>query len=173
MKKLYILRHAKADPDADFNDDHEKPLARKGHDDAALVARIMHDLNLIPDFIISSDSLRTRQTLENMLPILGGDIAVDFTYNLYLATPGEILKQIATVNNDRNALLVVGHNPGVHQLCAFITGGGDPQHIRTLQTKFPTGGLACFDVSCENWQQLNPGCASLENFITPKTLNAL
>ena len=61
IKKLLILRHAKAAWPLGV-DDHERPLAQRGHNEAPLIGRWMVEQGHIPDFILCSSALRTRQT---------------------------------------------------------------------------------------------------------------
>lgn len=169
MKKLYILRHAKSSYPAN-TDDHERPLNERGEKSCRLIGKYLKENEIIPDRIISSDALRTKQTAKNILRESGIATKAEFTKNLYLATPGEILKEIAKTDNDFSSLMVVCHNPGAEQLAKYLAGSGDDEVIKRLKTKYSTAGLACLTLKSNNWQQLDPACGNLDNFITPKML---
>ena len=60
-KTLIVLRHAKAGwPDA--ADDHARPLAERGHAQAPAAGDWLREHDLVPDAVVCSDALRTRQT---------------------------------------------------------------------------------------------------------------
>jgi phosphohistidine phosphatase len=69
---------------------------------------------------------------------------------------------------DIGSLMVIGHNPASQMLVLKLAdGSGD--HIAEVQNKFPTGGLATLELSCD-WAELGPGCARLTAFVRPKAL---
>ncbi len=79
--RLIIMRHAKSDWNSGAASDHARPLNKRGRRDAPRVANRLGELGWQPDYVISSDSRRTRETLELMLPHLnhGSDPTVDFS----------------------------------------------------------------------------------------------
>ena len=170
MKKLYILRHAKSDYPDDINDDHARPLNKKGQKDCKLIGNylIQHNINL--QVILSSDAVRTKETITNILRVSGNRTEVNFSNKLYLATAGEIIKQIGKDAGDAESVMVVAHNPGVWQLAQILTQSGDYDLLKQLATKYPTASMACFSINIDNWQDLQPASAILDRFITPKSL---
>ena len=62
LKKLMLLRHAKADWPREVTSDHERPLSGRGHRDAPQAGIWMRENDAVPDFILCSSALRTRQT---------------------------------------------------------------------------------------------------------------
>ena len=165
---LLLLRHAKAEPGVPEQDDHERALARRGRRDAERIGVAMADRGLAPDHVLCSSALRTRETLDRILPHLPAGLALTVDRRLYLASPDEILARIARVEEGARNLLVVGHNPGLAALAERLAGAGDPAALARLGRKFPTGSLAELEVDAARWRDLAPGSASLRIFLTPR-----
>ena len=68
--------------------------------------------------------------------------------------------------------LVIGHNPGLHELALMLVASGDIETRERLREKLPTSGLVIIDFTFEDWGKLHPRSGRLERFITPKSLDA-
>ena len=169
MKQLYILRHAKSDYPAG-TDDHERPLNKRGEKACKLMGKYIQENNIAPQAILCSDATRTTQTAKNIMRAAGIQNPISFSKTLYLATPGEILKEIAKVDDSIESVLIVAHNPGVEQLARLLTAAGDAESIARLKEKYPTAALACFSIDATSWKEINPASGNLDKFITPKML---
>ena len=75
MKSVILFRHGKSDWNANYNDDYERPLAKRGIKASKIMGQMLSNRNEIPDQIISSTSLRTRTTVELADP--GSILAID------------------------------------------------------------------------------------------------
>jgi phosphohistidine phosphatase len=71
-----------------------------------------------------------------------------------------------------HTLLVVGHNPGLHDLAVILIASGDVQARERLREKLPTSGLVIIDFAFDDWGKLHPHCGRLERFVTPKSLGS-
>ncbi len=169
MKKLYVLRHAKSDYPQGVSD-HERPINRRGIKDCTAIGEYLKQNNLKPDVILSSDAMRTTMTIKNVLREAGYDIDVDFRKRLYLATPGEMLKEIATINDASQSAMIVCHNPGAEQLVKFLTKSGGYDAISRIKVKYPTAGLARLVLDSDSWKNIQPTSGYLEDFVSPKVL---
>lgn len=169
MKKLYILRHAKSDYPQGVGD-HERPLNKRGQNASIIMGKYIKSKDINFDAILSSDSARTTETINNVVKEAGISTQIDFTKKLYLATPGEILKELAKLGDEVQSAVVVCHNPGAEMLTAILAREGNPLALNTLNRKYPTCGLACMTIKSANWDELDLGSAYLDEFITPKTL---
>ena len=67
--------------------------------------------------------------------------------------------------------MVVGHNPGIHQAAADLTGTGKPEDLQLLAAKFPTAALAVIDFATEDWTEIGAHAGRLDRFITPRLLS--
>ncbi|WP_454814151.1 SixA phosphatase family protein [Labrys neptuniae] len=168
MKRLMLLRHAKSDYPAGVSD-HERPLASRGQRDAPRMGREIARRGLWPDHVIASTARRTRETLTLIEGSLGPH-TLHFERAIYEAPPEAILRVIRTVAPEIGTLLVVGHNPGLEQVAAFLTKGAgtvaDP-----LSGKFPTAALAVLDFEIDDWNEIAGHQGSLALFLTPKALD--
>lgn len=135
----------------------------------------MQGLGLAPDVVLVSTSRRTVQTLEALEPWADTPV-VDRLDSLYLAPAPAMLKAIQEVGATARSVLVVGHNPGVHDLAILLVGARaasfDNPDIRCLAEGFPTGALAEFTVTVP-WQALDEGGGRLIRFLCPRDLPGL
>lgn len=172
MRQLLLLRHAKSSWDDASLSDHSRPLNARGRMAAAAMAEQMRELGLVPDIVLVSSSRRTLQTLEALQPIEGAPI-VEVMDDLYLAPWPRLLEALRHVPETARSVLLLGHNPGMHELglalmgpAAAATGG---THARRLAEGYPTGALAEFTVAGP-WSQLTEGGARLVRFLAPRDL---
>ncbi|WP_046469222.1 SixA phosphatase family protein [Allosalinactinospora lopnorensis] len=148
IKKLIILRHAKAEQDY-AGADHERALTGKGRKQAEAVGNRLAETGIVPDHVICSTSLRTRQTLELAMANLPVEPTVDFEESAYGADPDTILDLVQMTDPEVGTLMVVGHNPAMAQLASLFTGNGS-------LTSFPTASIAVVDLEVE-WLYAAPG----------------
>ena len=67
-------------------------------------------------------------------------------------------------------MLLVGHNPGMHEIALMLMGGGDPAGAKALAGNLPTAGLAIFDFDVEDWGDVAYRRGNLVLFVSPKLL---
>lgn len=174
MKRLYILRHAKAAPGEPGQDDHARPLTMRGLADAEAMARYMHKSGARPDRVLVSTSARTAQTADLVLRELEMPPRADHRDALYLASPGKILVLLQATPAKAESVLVVGHNPGLEELATLLAREPVRRKERerrdVLEEKFPTGALAVLDFDIARWRDLRPGEGKLVDFVRPKDL---
>ena len=170
MKTLMLLRHAKSSwGDASLSD-HERPLNRRGENAAARMGLEMARRELHPQQVLCSSALRTRQTLERLRPYLPDDVEVRVERELYLAAPRELLARDATLPDEIDRALLIGHNPGIMALARSLAGGGAADALADLERKFPTGALAVLRFGAEPWAAIRAGSGRLDLYLRPKAL---
>ena len=170
MKTLALLRHAKAVDRDDFVAEHDRVLAPRGEQDAALMGRFMREAGLIPDRVLCSTAARADRTWRLAARELGKDVPVESLREIYNAGSGGLFETIRRSGEGANVLCVVGHNPGLHALAVALSGSGNADDLDTLRAKFPTGSLAVLRVAADSWTELAPGRAELVRFVRPKDL---
>jgi phosphohistidine phosphatase len=154
MKRLYLLRHAKSSWDDPDLADHDRPLSGRGRRAADAIGRHMRAHGIEPELVLCSSSTRTRETLAR----IGLEATIE--RELYGATANELIARLREVPPSIGSVLVIGHNPGVHDLALALTGEpGD---------KYPTGALATIDV--DEWSTIAPGSGRMIDFIRPREL---
>lgn len=144
-RTLVVLRHAKAAHIPGLAD-RERPLTDRGRRDADRVARTLADLGVQPDLVLCSPSVRTRQTAELALP--GAEVV--YESEIYEAYADELLALLRRGDPEARTLVLVGHNPGVHELVQLLTTRDDEG--------FPPGAFAVIETDDE-WSGLDSGRA--------------
>lgn len=171
MLTLSLLRHAKSSWDDLELDDFERPLAKRGVTAAPEMGRAMRDLQLKPDLVLCSTSVRTRATLALVLLELGPPPPqVEYDDKLYLATPAAMLARLRKVNDTHRHVMIVGHNPGTHALALELTGAARREDMADLASKFPTAGYANITFEADRWRDVKSGTGRLVVFMTPRKL---
>ena len=172
MRQLLLMRHAKSSWDDPKLSDHARPLNVRGRAAAVTMRRVLRDLGLAPDMVLVSSARRTLQTLEALEPWDDTPL-VEALDALYLADRAQLLKVLNGVSETTRSILVLGHNPGLHELAVALVGAAamtlDNPHTRRLADGFPSGALAEFAVA-GGWSGLAEGGGRLLRFIAPRDL---
>jgi phosphohistidine phosphatase len=148
----------------------ERPLAPRGERAAAKVADWLRASSLDPQLVLCSPAVRAVQTLDAIRPVLDASATVVFEAALYGASSRALLRRVRQVPGAVDAVLVVGHNPGMHDLAELLAGTGDVALRSQLSVKFPTGALAVLVASVGSWDDLAPGSARLADLVLPRRL---
>ena len=171
MVKLALLRHAKSSWEDSFLNDFARPLADRGLKAAPLMGAYIAAERLRPDFILCSTARRTRETLALVLPHLGPPPpTVVFEDGLYLASVTDLMARLHKIAPQRRTVLMIGHNPGFHDLALALVGEADPAFHAVLAVNFPTAALAVFDFKTTDWSTIKPQTGHLTHFATPSYL---
>ena len=172
MRRLLLLRHAKAEPGAAEQEDHDRTLAERGLADAAAMARYMKKQGYVPARILCSTSLRTVQTADAVLK--AAPAPVDYLAALYLAPPGKLIALGQDAADADTVLMLVGHNPGLEQCAAMLAREPvkpkEAHRHDVMEEKFPTAALAVLDFDISSWKKLSPGTGKLVDFVRPRDL---
>jgi phosphohistidine phosphatase len=163
MKVLLVLRHAKSSWDNGALADRERPLNARGRRDAPRMGRLVRAQQLIPDLIVSSVAERARATAEAVAEAAGYGGEIRFDPTLYLADPAAIIALLGTVPDARaGTVMIVGHNPGLEELVAQLTGEAHD---------LPTAALAHIVLPITRWDDLESSTrGSLLGLWRPKDL---
>jgi phosphohistidine phosphatase len=147
MKRLLILRHAKSswkDPDLS---DHDRPLNKRGKQDAPLMGKVLKDEDLKPDLIVSSPAIRAKKTAELVAKECKYKGEIVINQALYGAEPKDYLKILEGLAVKYKTVLMVGHSPTVEETIEMITNSSD--------VIMPTCSLAHIRLPIENWADIN------------------
>jgi phosphohistidine phosphatase len=170
MKRLLLLRHAKSSRDDPSLADFERPLASRGVKAAPRMGRELEARDWLPERALISPAVRTRATWDLIAAGWGKRPPAEFPETLYDASAEEILAQLRGAPETVSTLLVVGHNPGLHDLASRVAGEtSDQKALVRLREKFPTAALARF-VFDGKWRDLNFTGARLTHCLRPKDL---
>jgi phosphohistidine phosphatase len=175
MRRLMLLRHAKTETDAPSGRDQDRRLDDRGQRDAAEIGDWIAAHPPLPDAVLVSHAVRARQTWDTAWEAMKGRVAaprVEILPELYGADPAQILQTIraATIPANPRQLLLVGHNPGMHEVALMLMGSGDPAGAKALANNLPTAGLAIFDFDVKDWGDVAYRRGKLVLFVSPKLL---
>lgn len=168
MRRLVLLRHAKAAREAGGGD-RERPLTKRGREDAARVGRYLVDERLLPNLAVVSDAKRTRETLECLMAETGRSFKTLIDPALYLADDFVLLGELNKTPDVVQTMLVVGHNPGIADFAWRICGSGEREALARMAVKYPTSGLCVIEFG-EAWSAIRWGAGRLDRFVTPSVL---
>jgi phosphohistidine phosphatase len=168
--RLMLLRHAKSEKAEPGMADRARRLNGRGRADAAVIGTYLARHELIPDLALVSSAARTRETWERLAAALPSPPRVTFDDRLYDATPETILEVARQTARPVRLLLLIGHNPGLHDLARRLIASGDVEARERLNEALPTSGLVVIDFAGTDWRRLHPQGGRLERFVSPRTL---
>ena len=173
MRRLMLLRHAKTETDAPSGKDQDRRLDDRGRSDAADVGAWMAKHRHVPDLVLVSTAVRAQQTwhiVTAAMKAMSQPQVADLP-ELYGAGPSQLLQIIHAVDSENpQRLLVVGHNPGMHELALGLIGSGDAAGRKVLSENLPTSGMAVIDFPILDWNDVSFRGGRLELFVSPKLL---
>lgn len=120
---LTLMRHAKSDWNHESKSDHERPLNARGQRDAPEMARRLKSLDALPQLILCSTAVRTRETADYLLKVFDTPgIGIQYSEDLYLASPDTLLEALKDIPDTVNHVMIIAHNPGIEYLSATLSG---------------------------------------------------
>lgn len=143
MDRLILMRHAKAERRAAGGEDFDRPLTAEGRADAALVGRALARDGLAPSVAVVSAAARTQETWEAVREAFP-NARMQVKRELYNAGPMQILD--ALEGQTAATVMVIGHNPGIHELAMGLLteGGAGSAVIGKVASRFPTATAVAF-----------------------------
>ena len=163
MKRIIIFRHGKSDWNADFDRDHERPLAPRGIKASKLMGIWLKNTEQLPDYCMVSSAVRTRQTYELAATAGGWTSRHEIKETLYASSINEYIGAIKQAPEDVDTLVIVGHEPTCSMTTAWLAGGDS-------DIRFPTATMARIDVEIDDWQSLDADSGQLVWLQPPRLL---
>jgi phosphohistidine phosphatase len=170
MRRLLLLRHAKAERSQPGGRDRDRVLEERGRLDARKIGDYLARHGFIPDRALVSPAARTRETWTLVAEAFERTPAVSYDERIYEGPAQAILKAIQDSAGEARTLLVIGHNPSLHELATLLIAAGDVEARQRLKEHFPTTALAVIGLAADDWRALHPHAGRLEHFVTPKSL---
>src|SRR4051794_14828002 len=168
MRTLHLLRHAKSSWGEPSLADHDRPLAPRGQEAAAAMHAHLARIGFEVDLVLVSSARRAQQTWELVAPGLVAR-AVRTEPRIYDASQEDLLRLVRRLDDTVRSVLLVGHDPGFHQLAISLAGAGDEDALTALHSKYPTGALASFTFDVD-WSAIGPRAGRLVSFVRPRDL---
>lgn len=162
MRTLYVLRHGDAAP-AQGAADRDRELTPHGLLMMQKLAPLLDRMDVPPSTALVSPAQRTRQTYRAAAPALPVQIIED----MYDAPVERLYHYVQNIDDSHKAALVVGHNPGIHQLVMMLARGGDPQKRGQAAAEFKPGTLAVLRSGVLRWEAVMPDNTELIDLLVP------
>jgi phosphohistidine phosphatase len=170
MRRLMLLRHSAAERANPGDSDQERPLSPEGRADAATIGAYLGNHSFRPDRVLVSPSTRTRETWRQIAAALRTAPEPVFDERIYNAAAQSLFNVIAEMAGDAQSVLMLGHNPGLHELAVLLVATGDIDTRERLRENFPTSGVAIIDFALDDWAKLHARSGRLERFVSPKLI---
>ena len=169
--RLMLLRHAKTERATPGGRDRDRKLTARGRSDAPVIGAYMAHHDLTPDLALVSAAKRAQETWTFIAGAFGRSPRTQSDERIYNATPQTLLAVIGAARKAQ-MLLVVGHNPGLHDLAVQLIASGDVDMREQLKEKLPTSGLVVIDLPIGDWSLIHPHAGRLERFVSPRLIAA-
>ncbi|MEO6852137.1 MAG: histidine phosphatase family protein [Mucilaginibacter sp.] len=157
MKKVVLIRHAKAVHDTSYSD-FERPLKPSGIRDATLMAERLSGDGIIPQLLVTSPAIRTQATADIFSEHLSIPKPIADN-NIYEGSQRDLLHVINEFDDKYDFIGLVGHNPGISQMLYNFTG---------FDHDVPPGTVALITFGFDEWKLLSHDTGKIEWFGTPK-----
>jgi phosphohistidine phosphatase len=169
MRRLLLLRHAKTERPEPGERDRDRKLTKRGRADAPLIGAYMTRHGLTPDLALVSPVTRAEETWALVVKALPQMPRVVKEEGIYNAGRDKLIGIIRKAP-DAHVLLVVGHNPGLHELAVSLIASGDVEARERVNEKLPTSGLVVIDLAFDDWSRLHPNAGRIERFVSPRLI---
>jgi len=168
VKTLGLLRHAKSDWDDVALRDFDRGLNDRGRRGAAVMGGHIRSHGVPFDLIVASPAERVKRTLDAARL----QLPVRWEEHVYLADSDALIELLRTIDGDPQAVLLVGHNPGLQELVFDLVA---PEHENDLfgevAEKYPTATFAVLELAIDRWADCTPGCGTLVHLARPRDLD--
>jgi phosphohistidine phosphatase len=165
-KILQLVRHAKSSW-ADAVPDVDRPLSGRGRRAADALARQVAKADERPQIVVCSPAERARQTLTPIEGVLGSSAEIRIDPIVYDTGPVALLELLRSMPPDADVVMVIGHNPTIHDVALRLVVPDDSEELARLRVKFPTGALATLILPTP-WARLAAASARLQSLWTPR-----
>ena len=158
LRKINLLRHAKSSWKDPLLRDFDRPLSKRGIKDTKLMKVHITSLVKEVDEIYSSPSIRTSQTINQLIPAFSH---VNYLASLYLGDVSVVLSLLESIQKRFKTVMIVGHNPCIQEMMELLW--------KKPVEKFPTCAVAVFSLN-NGWAKTGIPIGNLEKFIKPSDL---
>jgi phosphohistidine phosphatase len=172
MRRLMLLRHAKAERAEPSLRDFDRALAPEGRDASPRIGAYMAGHALTPDLVICSSARRAKETWELASGAFSPFPRTTFDKRVYDLDAAGLLDLARKTPAVAHALMLVGHNPSLEDLAALTIANGDLVGRGRLSEKFPPGALAVIDFPFDAWEALRPHSGRFDRLVTPRDIAA-
>jgi phosphohistidine phosphatase len=172
LKTLGLFRHAKSDWHDPRARDFDRPLNERGRKGAALIGKHIREFGLAWDRVIASPAIRCAETIEIAVAAAERPFGINWDRRIYLASSATLADLLREQSGDPDAVLMVGHNPGLEDLIFDLVPDDGTSPLRdVVEIKFPTATFAVLELAIDRWADLTDRCGKLVHLMRPRDLD--
>ena len=165
MKRLILTRHAKSAWDDPLTPDHDRPLNERGKAAAADLGQWLASRGYVPQKVLCSDAVRTRQTWSGIAPALPATPLMELKPALYHAGVDVMLAVLKHAQAD--VVMMIGHNPGIAEFAEKLVVKAP---LNAEFGRYPTGATLVVDFAVDAWDQVELGKGITVDFVIPREM---
>ncbi|MDD3323944.1 MAG: histidine phosphatase family protein [Sulfurospirillaceae bacterium] len=164
MKKIYLIRHAKSSWKDDEKRDFDRDLNKRGKNDANMMGKRLKIFNVKPDILYSSPAKRAKETAFLIAKEVGYDTKkITYLDNLYESSCETYMEIIKKIDNENNAVFIIGHNPFITEIGELLSGA--------ILTNIPTCAIVCLEFEVTHFKDICEESGKVLFFDYPKKHN--
>jgi phosphohistidine phosphatase len=170
MRRLMLLRHAKTERAGPGQRDYDRKLMERGRADAPIIGAYLVRHHFVPDLALVSPATRAAETwalVAASFPEASPRVVND--ERIYNAVP-ETLIGLLRETTQALCVIVVGHNPTLHDLAVQLIASGEIDARERINENLPTCGLVIIDFPFDDWSRLHVDAGRLERFVSPRLM---
>ncbi|WP_169776705.1 SixA phosphatase family protein [Campylobacter mucosalis] len=141
MKRIYFMRHAKAESQSDNKKDFTRELNSRGKEDIELMAKVLKGLNVKIDAVFCSEATRCEHSAKRLISELNLKKKPKSVASFYNASYAKLLKFISGIDDKFNDVLIIAHNPAITEICEHLSD--------SAIGNIPTSGVFAIEFECE------------------------
>lgn len=161
-RRLILTRHAKSAWDDPLIADVDRPLNKRGRRAAQELGAWLASRDYLPDQVLCSSALRTRETWESVAAELAAPPAPDLVAALYHASPDVTFAELRKATGA--CVMMLGHNPGIAEFANLLPAVA-PHHADFH--RYPTAATLVVDFEIPDWTAAEYHRASVLDFFVP------
>lgn len=165
MKRLILTRHAKSAWDDPLSPDHDRPLNDRGRAAAADLGQWLASRGYVPQKVLCSDAVRTRQTWSGIAPALPATPLMELKPALYHAGVDVMLAVLRHAQAD--VVMMIGHNPGIAEFAEKLVAAAP---LNAEFGRYPTGATLVVDFAIDAWDEVGFGQGVTVDFVIPREM---
>lgn len=166
MKRLILIRHAKSSWKTQGLSDHDRPLNKRGRNDAPAMGKYLAIRKVRPDLIISSPAKRAVATMKRIAGEIGvPEHKIVRDGRLYETGAQGLLGIVREIDDSRDEVILCGHNPALTDFCNLLSD--------CRIDNIPTCGVVSIRFSVDSWKDVDPDSGETEYFECPKELSLI
>ena len=155
MMRLILMRHGEAERPHPGLEDFDRALDDVGRAEARRMGVALAQAGFTPDLALVSSARRTLETWAAAAAAFPADIAVEQRRGLYAASAATLAASVAEAAGRAETVMLVGHNPGIHQYALHLSLQADGPRARQQSLgRFPTGSAAVFAIGPDGRAEL-------------------